>query len=217
MSGSGVRVEGTWRTPTTVYAKVDGEWKIVAQTYCKIDGVWRDTTFASPPNKPTMTYVSTGVFQISNYDPSLVYETTFVIGSGGTATLNTSNGRYTLSGQWSGFNVVARYIAGAPASAAGYMERKNYSYSCRTVPQQCCGGCNCRLEGGNCFCVPGPCPGDCPPNGQCGCVDPNPCTCGSIGQIVCDTCCSDCSYQVCDVLVSEPGYTNSGTEWYKVG
>jgi hypothetical protein len=217
-----IKINGEWRTQGASFVKIDGSWKRMSRSFVKINGVWRDSTFGSPPNKPTMTYVSTGVFAISQYDPTLFYEAIFKTGSGGTATLNTSNGRYTLSGANSGFDVVARYALNSLPSLPGYMERKSYRYSCRIVPQQCCGGCNCRLEGGNCFCAP-PGPDGCPPgttpNGQCGCGNtfPDlPCMGGSIGTVVCDTCCSDCSYQVCDVLIDEPGYINSGTEWYKV-
>ena len=84
------------------------------------------------------------------------------------------------------------------------------------VPQSCCNSCNCRLEGSTCYCTPGPCGGGCSANGQCGCGGANPCMCGSIGTVVCDCCSYDCSYPVYDVLINQPGYTNNGTQWYKV-
>lgn len=213
---SGIRVGGTWRVPTTVHVKVGGQWRVATQAFAKIDGVWRNTTFASPPDKPVMVYVSTGVFAISNYNSSLVYEATYVVGSGGTATLNTVNGRYTLSGTWSGFNVISRYAAGAPASNAGYMERKPYSYSCRQVGYSCCSSCNCNcyLDAG-CYCNPSGSPCSNPSWGQCGCPGPMCWTYYNGVVCNCQTCCSTCYNTVCDVLVSEPGYTNSGTEWYK--
>jgi hypothetical protein len=212
---SGARIGGEWKTPSIVYTKVGGQWKIVGQSFTKVSGTWRTTTFGSPPPSPVMSYVSTGVFSISNYDPTLTYTATLISGSG-TATFNASNGRYTLSSTNARFSVTSRYAPSAPASDPDFMERKSYTYSCRTVPQTCYSSCNCRLEGGNCYCVAGPCPGNCPPNGQCGCGGAFPCTCGSIGTVVCDSCPYDCSYTVCDVLINQPGYTNSGTEWYKV-
>lgn len=218
---SAIRVNGAWRTPSIVYAKVDGQWRIVGETFSRVNGVWRSTTFASPPDRPIMTYVSTGVFQISNYNSTLTYEAIFKTGSGGTATLNTSNGRYTLNTAWSGFDVVARYAPGSPASAAGYMERKPYSFSCRQVFGTCCDTC-CELVGGNCGCVgagPSGCPPGSSPNGQCGCGGPGrECMTGTIGEVVCSSCnCRSCVVaNPCDVLINEPGYVNSGTEWYKV-
>ena len=220
---SAIRVNGQWKTPSIVYARVEGQWKIVGQSYSKVDGLWRQTTFAGPPTKPTMSYVSTGVFQISPYNPTLVYEAIFTTGSGGSATLNTSNGRYTLNGENSGFNVVARYATGAPSSLAGYMERKKYNFSCRDIFGTCCD--TCCIEQHTCYCSgpdpnTGGCPAGCSPNGQCGC-DGSPgrqCMCGSIGCKTTGPCnCRTCKVgETCDVLINEPNYINSGTEWYKV-
>ena len=77
---SAIRIDNAWKTPGIVYAKVSGEWRIVGETFANIDGIWRSTTFASPPDAPIMTYVSTGVFEISNYDPELTYEAIFKTG-----------------------------------------------------------------------------------------------------------------------------------------
>jgi len=164
------------------------------------------------PDAPTMAYISTGVFSISNYNPTLVYVATLTTGSG-TATLNTSTGRYTLSGADSRFSVVAKYGAGAPDSDPDFMERKAYTYSCRQVqrtgtrPCCCYATCNGYCTGGE------PCP---PGVGQgfqeCGCPT---FFCGTI-TVTCGT--EEYTYfeEVCDVVVPQPGYTNSGTEWYKV-
>lgn len=214
---SAIRVDNAWKTPSIVYAKVAGEWRIVGETFAKINGVWKSTTFASPPDRPIMTYVSTGVFQISNYDPTLTYETIFKTGSG-SASFNSSNGRYTLSGTNSGFDVIARYVSGSPASAAGYMERKAYRYSCRQVSYTESFGCNCFLDAAI---------------GCCGDFNCRPCPPGMTGSwrqagcktfmcwayyngVVCSTCTRTvCCRTICDVLINEPGYTNSGLEWYK--
>lgn len=217
---SAIRVNNAWKTPSIVYAKVAGQWRIVGETFANINGVWRSTTFASPPDKPIMTYVSTGVFQISNYDPTLTYETIFKTGSG-SASFNSSNGRYTLSGTNSGFDVISRYVPGSPASAAGYMERKAYTYSCRQVSYTESYGCNCRLDAacyctfpyGNCY------QGGTPSWGQCGCGQngtPFEMCWLYYNGVVCDTCTrTACCRTVCDVLINQPGYTNSGSEWYK--
>jgi|LakMenE18May11ns_1017448.scaffolds.fasta_scaffold9952796_6 hypothetical protein len=172
------------------------------------------------PDAPVMAYFSTGVFSISNYNSSLVYVATLTTGSG-TATLNTSTGRYTLSGADSRFSVVAKYGAGAPESTADFMERNAYSYSCRTVDGgQSCVNCNCYLDAGCGGCISGP--GQCPPGqsqsyGQCGC--PGYMCWTYYNGTVCGSCCTDNpDYDVCDVFINESsgGYTNSGTEWYKV-
>lgn len=215
---SGVKVGGLWKTPSIVYTKVGNQWKIVAQTFTKVNGVWRTTTFGSPPSAPIMGYISTGVFNITNYDSTLVYQATLISGSG-TATLNTSTGRYTLSSANARFSVVARYAASSPASGQDFMERRAYTYSCRTVPQTCCETvcieqCTCGCSG------PDPNTGGCPagssPNGQCGCGGSSPCMFGCIGCKTFGQNCFDCTYTVCDVLINQPGYINSGTEWYKV-
>jgi len=171
------------------------------------------------PDPPIMAYVTTGQFSISNYNPTLIYVATLTTGSG-TATLNTSTGIYTLSGSNSRFSVVAKYGAGAPDSDQDFMERKAYEYSCRTVSQTCCNtvciqecSCGCTGPDGSGGCPPGT-----SPNGQCGCGSEGrpPCMFGCIGCQTYGQSCYDCSYTVCDVLINQPGYTNSGAEWYKV-
>lgn len=161
---------------------------------------------------PIMAYVSTGVFSISNYDSTLTYTATLVSGSG-TATFNASNGRYTLSSTDARFSVTSRYAPSAPASNPDFMERKPYTYSCRTVqrtgtrPCCCVATCNGYCTGGE------PCP---PGVGQgfqeCGCPT---FFCGTI-SVTCGTETFTYNETVCDVLIDQPGYINSGTEWYKV-
>lgn len=215
---------GSWQSQNNVSAKIGGQWKTVKRSFVKINDQWVNAGLGSGPEKPNVVYVSSGVFAVSPYDSNLSYDAEFIPGSGpgGSASFNVSNGRFTVTGETAAFNVFARYFPGGPTSTPAYMERKKYDFTCRRVPQQCCGPCNCRLEGGNCFCEPpGPegCPPGTSPNGQCGCGGATPCMGGSIGQVVCDTCCSDCSFTACDVLVDETpnGYINGGSEWYKVG
>ena len=215
---SNVKVGNSWKTCSTVYIKVNGVWKIVGNSYANVGGTWKLTTFGSPPPAPTMQYSSTGVFRISNYNSTLIYEATLAAGSGA-ATFNASNGTYTLSGENSGFNVIARYAAGALPSAAGYMERKKYEYSCRDVSYTE-RVCDCYLDAsGYCTDVYGNCqPGHTPSWGQWGCSGPM-CWVYYNG-VKCDRNCRDetrCCRSVCDVLVDQSpnGYTNSGSEWYK--
>ena len=214
---SGIKVSDEWKTPSVIYYKDNDQWKIVAQTLVKVNGVWKITTFGSPPASPIMSYVSYGVFSISNYDSTLTYAATLLTGSG-TATLNTSTGVYTLSSTNSRFSVTSAYAVGATTSDPDFMERKAYTYSCRTVPQTCCQ--TCCIVPGYCYCgPPGPsgCPARSTPNGQCGCGGAVPCMYGTISCQQYGACnCYNCSYTVCDVLINQPGYTNSGSEWYKV-
>lgn len=215
---SGIKVNDSWVQPTGIYVKVDEQWKILSNTYARVDGVWKQTTFGAAPAKPTVSYVSTGLFSIQNYDSSLVYTTTLISGSG-SATLNTSTGRYTLSNSPARFKVECSYAVGGPTSA-GYMERKPYAYSCRTVSGTCCS--TCCVEQCSCGCVgagPSGCPSGSSPNGQCGCGGAGrECMTGCIGCKTTGQCCSPCSSTVCDVLIDETvnGYINSGTEWYKI-
>jgi len=212
---SGIKISGSWVPPTQVYSKVDGEWKIASQAFSKVNGQWYPTTFASPPDPPEISYVTTGTFEIDNYDPSLVYEAVYVSGSG-TTSFNATNARFSLSGQTSRFEVVARYAAGAPASDPAFMERKKYSYTYRNVSYTVQYGCNCYLDA-NAYCtdVWGNCqPGHNPSWGQWGC---GPMCWIYNNGIKCQTCYrSECCRQIWDVLINEPGYINSGTEWYKV-
>lgn len=220
--GIAYKVFSDWKIPTLVNVKVSGQWRTAVQSWVKVNGVWRGSTFAGPPSQPIMKYISTGVFAIDNYDSRLVYQAIFKTGSGGTATLNTSTGRYTLSGESSGFDVVARYAAGTPASNPGYMERKKYTYACRQVGRSEAYDCNCEpcyLDGqGYCTDVWGNCyMGGSPSWGQLGC---GPMCWWYYNGVVCpgcDTCYRTVYDTVCDVLIDQTiyGYKNSGTEWYK--
>lgn len=221
---SGPKIDGAWKTPASVYVKIEGVWKIAAQTYSKIDGVWKETTLSSPPPQPVLEWVSGETFRIVGYNSSLVYQATLVSGSG-TSSLNTSTGRYVVSSSGAyKFNITASYAVGALVSTPGFMEKKLYSYGCRDATFQQPYDCNCATVGGDCGCLP-PGPNGCPPgsspNGQCGCGNTFPtlpCMFGSIGTVVCGTCYREaCCVEVCDVLVNEPGYTNSGSAWYRTG
>jgi len=218
---SGVKVGGVWKTPASAAVKVGGVWKTVATSSVKVGGTWRTSTLGSAP-APIIAYISTGVFEVTNTADTGVYTPTLISG-GGSANSSTVAGkrRYTLTNTTARFSLTYSYAAGAPQSAPDFMERRPYTYSCRDAPYTCCSPCNCRNEGGNCYCTgPDPNTGGCPagtsPNGQCGCGGGAPCMGGSIGTTVCDDCCSTCYETVCDVLIDQPGYTNSGSEWYKV-
>jgi hypothetical protein len=167
------------------------------------------------PDKPIITYQNQiGRFTITNYNPNLIYSFSVNSGSvtqtisGNSLTLALSSGDSTCT-----VSVYSQKRILGPLSTC---TRKPYAYSCRTVSQSCGYGCNCRLQGGDCGCIP--CSQGGVKSDQCGCYGPTTCTTGSIGEVVCDTCYYDCSYQVCDVLINQTGngYINNGSEWYKI-
>jgi hypothetical protein len=172
------------------------------------------------PDPPIMAYVTTGQFSISNYNPTLIYVATLTTGSG-TATLNTSTGIYSLSGANSRFSVLAKYGAGAPDSDLDFMERKQYEYTYRDAATTC--SRTVCLKECSCGCsAPDPSTGGCPPgtspNTQCGCGQEGrpPCMFGCIGCEQEGPESYPCTERIYDVLVQEPGYIDSGVEWYKV-
>ena len=81
----------------------------------------------SAPAAPIMDHhTATGQFIITNYSSSLVYTTALVSG-GGTATLNTGTGVYTLSSTTARFSITVGYSGSSPQSAADFMERRPYT------------------------------------------------------------------------------------------
>jgi hypothetical protein len=165
------------------------------------------------PDKPVIVIGSqASQFVINNYDASLIYNLSVTAGtatrSGNTITLSSGDAICTVS----------CYSQKGITASTGTYERKSYTYSCRPVSQTCCDSC-CGWVG-SCSCGPAPCGPGGSPNGQCGCGGGVPCMYGTVPQYVCNSCnCHDCSYTVCDVLIDQTGngYTNRGTEWYKVG
>jgi hypothetical protein len=227
---SGVKIGGAWKTPSIVYTKVGGQWKIVAQSFMKINGTWRNTTFGSPPASPIMGYVSTGVFNITNYDPTLTYTATLVSGSG-TATFNSANGRYTLSGPNSRFSVTASYAPGAPQSSPDFMERAAYTYYTETFTfTGTCSGT--RTVDYDCsyneffFCCGDPCNSNfqCPPTDGWFCSYFFQCCTEQCVRTVSRTCQREETYTFsCEQTgtrqvknATPSGFTDSGVEWYRV-
>ena len=217
---SGVKVGGVWKTPASAAVKVGGVWRTVATSSVKVGGVWRTSTLGSAP-APVIAYISTGVFEVTNTASTGVYSTPTLITGSGTANLSIvgSKRRYTFTNTLARFSLTYSYAAGAPQSAPSFMERKPYAYTCQDYPATCYAECNCVTVGYTAYCIAGPCPPECPANGQngCGTTQPNePCMCGSLGTRECDSCPYACTENRCDVLVNQPGYINSTTEWYKV-
>ena len=227
---SGARIGGEWKTPSIVYTKVSGQWKIVGQSFTKVSGTWRTTTFGSPPPPPVMSYVSTGVFAISNYDPTLTYTATLVSGSG-TATLNAVNGRYTLSGVNSRFSVTSSYALGAPQSDPDFMERKAYTYYTETYTYT--GTCSgTRTVYYDCsyneyyYCCGDPCTStfQCPPQDGWECTGFFVCCTPLCVRRVQQTCSYQENYTFsCEQTgtrqvrnATPSGYSDSGVEWYKI-
>lgn len=133
----------------------------------------------------------TGLFAISEYNPALVYTATNVSG-GGTATLNTTTGVYTVSAANSRWSIVARYAPGLPASPQGFMERKAYTYTCNYGPSYQHAWINA---------TPGACGND--GTGDCG-------YCGNTGY--------NCQHQSGTNVKNStpPTYNDSYSEWWKI-
>lgn len=173
------------------------------------------TTFLATPATPTLSYLgSTGRFTISNYNSAFTYTVTSGTRSGSTLTLPSNS---------STANVSAVSFSGGSSSASRTYQNKPFAYSCRTIP----GGQSCQtccIVPGYCYCGPpgpsGGCEGGSSPNGQCGCGGSVPCMYGTIScqQTGSCNCVTIPDSQVCDVLISETGngFTNGGSEWYKI-
>lgn len=157
-----------------------------------------------PPPKATVVRSSTGVFQITNYKSMFLYTLTV---TNGTISNPDSSGYFNMSSANAICTITPSFGLNGPSTL---VERKSYTYSCRTVPQTCYQGCNCSVT----------CNGGCSTNSACGGYQQCGCPtwyCGTV-DVVCQSCPYDCSYTACDVLIDQSGngYTNSGTEWYKV-
>lgn len=155
------------------------------------------------PAKPTFSHTADGQFTIDNYNAQYQYSVSVSAG-----TFTRSGAVITLSATDAILYVTPTYVL---TGLTGQAERKAYTYSCRQVGYTCCSSCNCRAV----------CTGGCSTNsscggyGQCGCSAPAIWFCGTV-TVECDSCCGTCYNTVCDVLIDQPGYTNSGTEWFKV-
>jgi hypothetical protein len=210
-------INGTWRKQGYAAVKIEGSWRPIIRSFVNINGTWFPAGLGVPPAKPTIVFLSNGFFQIQPYTASLTYERIFRGGSGD-AIINTSNGVIQLTGGNCSFDIVAKYGPKTPASVPTFIERKQRSFSCRAVSYTET-VCDCRLDAqcGGCL-GPGQ---SCPPGqsqswGQCGC--PGPMCWVYYNGVVCDICRTEtrCCRQICDVLVNEPGYTYTGTEWYRI-
>lgn len=241
---SGPKIDGDWKTFSSVYAKINGEWKIAAQTYSKIDGEWKETTLNSPPVKPTLEYHSTGKFRIVGYDSGLIYEPLLISGSG-TANLDPVTGIFTLTNTNARFSVTSSYAPSSPKSDLSFVERKSYTeytetytfpttctgtrkvpYDCsyETVEDYyCCGApCVVRYSGGQIVAY------DCPPQDGWFCQINYLCCTYFCKRTVTvpKTCERDEDYTYdCTGTGTRPvrdetplglGYISSGTEWYKI-
>lgn len=159
-------------------------------------------TYVATPAQPNLSYLgTTGRFTITNYNAAYIYSTTAGTISGSTLTLPSANSSAT---------VVARSFAGGDASPGRYYENKAHSYTpdtryCTVTGQYCC------ETGQYCHCgTDAPCDGQ--SWGQCGCPGPM-CWYGSYCTKYCDS--VSCGGSA-PALINEPGYTNGGSEWYKI-
>lgn len=210
---SGVKIGGAWHTPGSVSVKVAGSWRNVATVSTKVAGTWRISTMGSPPAAPVMGYVSTGVFSVTNPVAGAVYTPTLISGSG-TAAWSAGTSRFTISSTTARFSVTAGWASNAPQSAVDYMELFPYAWTPDTRTYGTCGG---NTTGGECthsFPVTPPCGGG---NCSTGCENPSWC-CDARNPSVyhppytCQTGGSAPAF----IDYSSSGYTDSGSEWYKV-
>jgi hypothetical protein len=163
------------------------------------------------PDKPIITYQNqVGRFTITNYNPNLIYS--FSVNSGSVTQTISGNSLILTLSSGDSTCTVSVYSQKRILGPLSTCTRKPYAYSCRTVQQTCSRAAGCTVE----------CPDSCSSDpgqggwGQCGCGGSSP-----YGGRVIVTCGSedyDCSYQACDVLISQTanGYINNGSEWYKI-
>mgnify|MGYP001764803816 CR=1 FL=1 len=210
---SHVRVAGAWRSVANGYVKVNGSWRLVVASSVRTPSGWRPGILGRPPAVPVMEHTGYGKFTITNHDPLAVYTLTRVSGSG---TASRSGAVVTLSDVNARFSIVASYAVGAPGSAAGFMERKAYTFTLVNRPYPCgTHQCNCRQEWGSCGC--GGCGGFPTPNsqswGQCGCPGD---MCWYNPTTVCDTCTSYCDNWVNEKNPTPSGFVDKFGEWSRV-
>jgi len=202
---SGVKVGGVWRTTGNTYVKVGGVWRTVATVSVKTGGVWHNTDFTVPPAAPIMGWVSYGIFNVTNPVAGAVYTPTLISGGAG-ASWDEGNKRFTLSSTVARFSVTAGWGAtstGIPQSAPDYMDRQ-----ARTVDSvwidfsQCSNPCgNCRTDVN-------------PHTWSCGCGSGcNDSGGGQWGDCICR---GPGYWTYPDHSYAGAGYTDGGSEWWKV-
>jgi hypothetical protein len=159
------------------------------------------TTYLATPATPTITYQgATGKFTITNYNAAYLYEVTAGSVVGNTLTLPSATStasvkaRSFVGGDWSGSQAYSNH----------YADMTPDTRYCNPTGTYCCASSQ------YCHCGTGaPC--DSQSWGQCGCPA-EMCWYGSY-------CTQNCTSYDCGgsapALIDQPGYTWSGTEWYK--
>lgn len=91
--------------------------------------------------KPTITYNSTGVFNITNADATANYSSNSSVNSG-SLSFGTNNSTVTLSSQDSAATIANKSIKGVTASPSTSVERKSKTFTyVVTPPPNCCPTC----------------------------------------------------------------------------
>lgn len=148
-------------------------------------------------NKPTLTYLSTGAFTITNYNSSFTYTASNgTVSSAGVLTIPTATGSCTLT---------ARSSKGLAASTLTTISRQaavQSSYRVQTAPTQCYGPSGCGACGGGTYYNANVWCGGCPAGFYC---------------------CCDQGYTVYYYVNYGPtytwsssNYTNGSGEWYNI-
>jgi hypothetical protein len=157
-----------------------------------------------PPLKATMVRSSAGVFQITNYMSMFRYTLTV---TSGTVSNPDSSGYFNMSSADATCTVTPSFGPNGPSTI---VERKSYTYTPDTRYTYACGSFT---TGGEC--TSATYVGTCGP-GNCGsCENLNYC-CNTRNPVVNNT--SYCTGGSAPALIDQTGngYTNGGTEWYKI-
>jgi hypothetical protein len=115
---SKVKVNGTWKTTSTVYTKVNGTWKTVANAYTKVNGTWKQWLAPAPSYYAAPVYYAAGGGGGGSY-PNIGSVIAYGAGAGQAWTADQAYITWGGSG-WGSYTVIASNGSSSnSASAAG--------------------------------------------------------------------------------------------------
>ena len=154
------------------------------------------TTLNLPPSPATISCTGRRKINVTNYDPTYVYE----IWEGATKVGSVdSSGNYTVAKDNTAYDLQLKTIEGAPIWHSTTFMFKAYRYTADTRREVCSeSGC-----GGDPNCAPG-----CGPTCATGCCP----HCNCCVRLYCHRCWTEGS---APQLINEPGFTNVGGNWFK--